>query len=175
MATFDFSGLQNTAVNLIRSFGNQGQVIRVSTSYNAITGSEDNHEFFLTDGDIVTIPASSGPSSYDNRFIQDGVSSKLRYFYIAAKGLEFEPKEGDYLTFGEELFDVKGITAINTSGQDPVVYICTGESSNIESLNSMVFSQVEEEPTNSVDIRELVELLRTLTIENNSYQVTDNW
>lgn len=71
----------------------------------------------------VVLPASKGTiQAFDNR-VKSGelVDEKLRFVIIAAKGLPFEPKSGDRLTFDDADWIALGCTPLNPTGI-PIYY-----------------------------------------------------
>lgn len=147
MAKFDYIRAQNTALGLIDKFGQKLKIVRVDNSeYDPISGAVSNPTLYQTDSTVVTLPAGSGNSSFDNRFKEELKAGKIRFFYVAAKGLSFAPKQGDHLLFENGVWDIAGTTPLNPAGT-PVLYTLGCRVGNISSFEGIISDMLDETPT----------------------------
>ena len=122
MAKFNYQKAQQTALRLISQFGQSTKMVRVSGDYDPVSGSNSNQSFEITDATAVTLPTTNGLGlSGDDKFNEDLKKHKIRGFYIAAKGLLFEPQPGDLIIFENKVWDIGGGTPLNPAGI-PVLY-----------------------------------------------------
>ena len=109
-------------MRLIDQFGQKTKLVRVSGDYDPVTGKNSNSTLHVTDATVVTLPTFSGRvQPFDNGFKEDLKKGKVRFFYVAAKGLEFEPEGGDLILFEGGVWDIGGGTPLNPAGV-PVLY-----------------------------------------------------
>lgn len=117
MAKFNYQNAQNTALRLIDQFGQSTKLVRVSGDYDPVSGQPSGETLAVSDATVVSLPASAGTvQASDNRFREDLKKGKIRFFYIAAAGLEFEPEGGDLLLFERGVWDIAGATPLNPAG-----------------------------------------------------------
>lgn len=122
MAEFNYQNAQKTALRLIGQFGQSVKLVRVSGDYDPVSGAPSNETLTTTDATVVSLPASGGTvQAFDNKFKEDLKKGKIRFFYIAAAGLEFQPEGGDLLLFEGGVWDVSGGTPLNPAGT-PVLF-----------------------------------------------------
>ena len=123
MANFDYIAAQKTALRLIAKFGHATSLARVTgESYDPVTGAASGGSNTVTDATVVSLPASGETvQAFDNRFKEDLKRGKIRFFYIAAKDLGFEPQPGDVLLFEGSTWDLAGSTPLNPAGT-PLYY-----------------------------------------------------
>lgn len=122
MSKFNYQNAQKTALRLIDRFGQSTKLVRVSSDYDPVSGVTSDTLNQITDATVVSLPASSGTvQGFDNEFKEDLKKGKIRFFYIAAKGLGFEPEGGDLIVFEGELWDIGGGTPLNPAGT-PVLF-----------------------------------------------------
>tara|TARA_R110000803_G_scaffold19510_9_gene51002 strand:+ start:88 stop:570 length:483 start_codon:yes stop_codon:yes gene_type:complete len=122
MGKFDYQNAAKTALRLIDQFGQSIQIVRVSGDYDPVTGTATNETLQVTTAVVVSLPASGGTvQAFDNKFKEDLKKGKIRFFYIAAKGLGFEPEAGDLLLFEGGVWDIGGGTPLNPAGV-PVLF-----------------------------------------------------
>lgn len=148
MANFDYIDAQKTALELINEFGQLTKMIRLSSDYDPVTGSNDNVTSQITDAVVVSLPASGGTvQAFDNKFKEDLKKGKIRFFYVAAKGLTFQPEGGDLILFEDALWDIGGGTPLNPGGT-PVLFTvgCRSSGKSLEELPETI------PPENCADI-----------------------
>lgn len=137
---FDYVRSQNTALRLIARFGQSMPLVRLSSEYDPVTGEQSQTDAQVQAATVVTIPASADTvRQFDNRFKEEFKTGKIRFFYIAAKGLTFEPDAGDMFIYEGKLWDIEGVTPLNPAGV-PVLYTMRGMVSGRKdmSLENMV-------------------------------------
>ena len=101
-------------------------IIRLSSEYDPVTGKETNIKPLVTEATVVSLPSGSlTGTNFDNRFKEDLKTNKVRFFYIAAQGLSFEPQSGDIFIFENRVWDIAGSTPLNPAGI-PVLYTIGG-------------------------------------------------
>jgi len=116
VANFDYIKAQQTAFRLIDKFGQQTPIVRVFSDYNEVEGTRTITGYFLTVGTVVALPGRSGVEKFDNYNREDLKQGKLRFFYVAAKNLEFEPVANDFFFFEGCVWDMQGATPLNPAG-----------------------------------------------------------
>jgi hypothetical protein len=121
---FDYQKAQKTALKLIANFGRTIPLVRLASEYDPVTGEESEITSQAATATVVSLPNGSG-SNFDNRFKEDFKAGKIRFFYVAAKGLNFEPAPGDIFVFENKVWDVAGSTPLNPAGV-PVLYTMAG-------------------------------------------------
>jgi len=126
MAKFDYIKAQNTAIGLVDKFGFDMLISRTASTYDPVTGTETVILLTEQTATVVNLPASSGTvQAFDNRYKEDFKRGKIRFFYVAAKGLAFTPEPGDTFILDDKVFDVAGTTPLNPAGT-PVLYTMAG-------------------------------------------------
>jgi hypothetical protein len=112
-----YTRLQATAYKLIKSYGLQGTVTRI-TPPDPVEGGEPAE---------TTYPATLVPMTYDQRYI-DGtnITTADRQIYISSVGLAIEPTVGDIITAGDKTFHVIASDPNNYDGVTNVVLIVQG-------------------------------------------------
>lgn len=117
MASPLYARLQATAARLIKAYGQQGTVTRL-TEPDPIEG-----------GDPVPTeyPATLVPMTYDQRYINGTtITTADRQIYISSVGLAIEPTVGDIITAGGKTFHVIAGDPNNYDGVTNVVFIIQG-------------------------------------------------
>jgi hypothetical protein len=120
MAAFDYTGLQNTAYNLIERFGQSVTVTRKNTTENPVTGVPTvvaaTSEVFKA----INPPASKGTiEAFDNRLIGMAaeIGKSVRFFILAAKNSSLVPAGNDLFTDTDgNTFSILGCTTIAPAG-----------------------------------------------------------
>ena len=124
-----YQRMAETALRLIEAKGQQLVLKRATgSSYDPRTDTDIPGEELTQPIQCVVLPASKGTlEAFDNR-VESGtlIEQNLRALKIAAKGLLFEPKAGDYLDFEDSRWKVLGSTPLNPAGI-PLVYNATVE------------------------------------------------
>ncbi len=116
MASFDYNATQDTAKRLIDRFGTRNPIVRVNSSYDAVTGQNVITDYYLTTASVVTLPSAKGVTAFDDRFREDVKRGKIRFFYVAAKDLSFKPQAGDKIFFEGDSWEIGGATPLNPAG-----------------------------------------------------------
>ncbi|MDB9741454.1 hypothetical protein OAB00_01225 [Akkermansiaceae bacterium] len=89
----------------------------VSNDYNAITGESSIDSYYLSNATVVTLPITGGNTlNGDNKFKEDLSKGKIRFFYVAAKNLNFKPEAGDKIFFEGDCYDIAGATPLEPAG-----------------------------------------------------------
>ena len=118
----DYSPNIATALRLIGNFGASATIERTVADYAPASGEYSNATTSTTPATVVNLPASSGTvQAFDNRFREDVKKGKIRFFYLAASGLTFEPAPGDILIYQGDRLDIAGLTPLNPAGA-PILY-----------------------------------------------------
>ncbi len=122
MARFDYSGFENTALDLITKFGQPLTLYReTSGDYDPTLGDTATKTVTSTTCEGVAKQGFKGPLNFDDDFKEDLVKGDARLFIIAAKGMTFIPAAGDILDYEGSTWDVHGITPVNPAGT-PLAY-----------------------------------------------------
>lgn len=123
MSAFDYAKAQNTALALIGKFGQVTSFARITVgTYDPVTGDPTDLSVQMDSVTVVSLPASGGTvQAFDNRFTEDLRKGKVRFFYVAAKGMTLEPQPGDLLYFEGALWELAGATPLNPAGT-PVLF-----------------------------------------------------
>ena len=117
MAKFDYVKAQKLAFDLIDKFGQQTPIVRVFSDYDEVEGTRTITGYYLTIGTVVSLPATNGRiQAFDNRKREDLKQGKLRFFYVAAKDLAFEPVANDFFFFEGCVWDMQGATPLDPAG-----------------------------------------------------------
>lgn len=141
MGKFDYQKAQQTALRLIGQFGQSISIVRIFGEYDPVSGSNSNQTFIGSPATVVTLPMVNGLGlTGDDKFKEDLKKGKIRGFYIAAKGLLFEPQPGDLLVFENEIWDIGGGTPLNPAGT-PVLYTvgCRSSGLDFEKLSTELY------------------------------------
>jgi len=146
---FNYTEAQQDAFDLIEEFGFEMPIVRFSSDYDPVEGLETNTIAEIQSATVVNLPASSGTiQAFDNRFKEDFKSGKIRFFYVSAKSLAFEPGPGDTFIYEDKVWDMAGTTPLNPAGI-PVLYTMAGRISqkiNIIELREAVANLEEVFP-----------------------------
>jgi len=131
----DYTDDINSAYDDILDAGTSATISRVSSTYNEVEETEVITAIKTDATAVVSFPASSQMlAPYENDFIQDYRKGKNRFFYVAAKGLTFEPEPGDLLYFNSKVWEIAGATPLNPNGVQPILYAMGVKPSNLSSL-----------------------------------------
>ena len=133
MAKFDYNNAQKTAKNLLTKFGQVVDLVRANSSYDPVTGAENNLSKQTTKATVVVLPAGMSSSSFDNKFKEQLKKAKGRFFYVAAKGLAFTPEAGDYFEFEGGNWELAGSTPLNPAGT-PVLFTVGAKLGNKQTI-----------------------------------------
>ena len=134
MANFDYKKAQKTALNLIKKFGREVTLARVTSTNDPVTGVVTVTDTQTTLATVVSLPASGNTvQAFDNKFKELLKQGKIRFFYAAAKGLAFEPDAGDYFEFDGKVWELAGSTPLNPAGL-PVLYTLGVGGSNLTAI-----------------------------------------
>lgn len=119
---FDYAGSAETALRLIKNFGQKVELTRITRVTDIVEGAavETSREVGLLDA--VTVPASKGTvAAFDERTLDDMRKGKLRFFIAAASTAPFSPLPNDYIEFEDRIWIINGSTPLNPNGT-PVIY-----------------------------------------------------
>lgn len=127
---------QNDAYMDILEAGTLATISRVASTYDEVEGEQVPTSIKTDPAAVVSFPASGGTvQAFDNRVIEDYKKGKIRFFYVAAKGLTFEPESGDYLVVNGKVWDIAGATMLNPDmGSTPIFYTVGVKASNLSIL-----------------------------------------
>lgn len=126
---------QTDTYDSILEAGTLATLSRVTSSYDATEGEEIITDVQIDPVAVVNLPASTSLSQqFENRIIEDYKKGKIRFFYMAAKGLTFEPKAGDLLFFKSKVWDLAGATTLDPDGTTPVLYVIAARASGLSVL-----------------------------------------
>jgi len=116
MATFDYTGLQNTAYNLIVKFGTTVTITRKNAVENPVTGVSDAAAATTGTLNVVSVPASK--TDFDDKIIGMAaeIGTSAKFFIAYAVNAAFDPAPPDYITFGSKNYSVLGSTKIAPAG-----------------------------------------------------------
>lgn len=117
-----YDGLQNTADQLIKQFGNPQTATltrqQVAT-HDKVLNSVTPGTALTTPMSIVVLPANTGSSAFDNATqasLESIGQARVRFIIASALGVTFEPKAKDTLEFagseGLEKWEVIGCTPV---------------------------------------------------------------
>lgn len=126
---------QNDTYTDILEAGILATLSRVASNYDEVEGVEDITAVQTDPAAVVNLPATSAlAQQFENKIIEGYKKGKVRFFYMAAKGLTFEPEPGDLLFFNSKVWDVAGATSLNPDGTTPILYIVAVMASNLPAL-----------------------------------------
>ena len=108
---------QTEAYNDILEAGFLGQVMRISLgTVDFVTDEKTDTQEIYSPAAMISLPASKGTiQAFDNRFSEDLVKGKIRFFMVAAKGITFELESGHYLIAQGVVYEVLGATPLKPS------------------------------------------------------------
>lgn len=167
MSNFDYINAQNLALRLISQFGQSTKIVRVDRSdYDPVTGETNSSKVFVTDATVVSLPSGSlnSVSNFDNKYKEDLKAGKIRFFYLAHKGLTFSPQQGDYLIFEGRVWDLAGATPLNPAGV-PVLYTIGCRVGNLSSFSGIVMDALNQEVSEPINIDDLIVLINGINID----------
>ena len=119
---FDYNASAETALRLVKQFGQKIPILRLSREFDPIEGTVTSIDIKTGKLDAVTLPASKGTvQAFDNLIPEDLRKTKLRFVIAAAATAPFEPEGNDYIIFENRVWLVKGQTPLNPAGI-PVIY-----------------------------------------------------
>lgn len=125
----------NDAYNDILAAGTLATLSRVTSSYDAVAGEKIVTAIQTDSVAVVSFPASSGTvQAFDNRIVEEYKKGKIRFFYVAAKGLNFEPEAGDLLFVKNKVWEVAGTTPLDPDCASPILYTLGAKVSNLSAL-----------------------------------------
>lgn len=131
----DYTEDINGAYDDILDAGIAATISRVSSTYNEVEETEVITAVTTDITAVVSFPASSGTvQAFDNRIIEDYKKGLIRFFYVAAKNLTFEPEPGDLLYFNSKVWEIAGTTPLNPNGAQPIFYTMGVKPSNLSAL-----------------------------------------
>lgn len=134
MAGFNYNAAQVTAQNLIKRFGSSGTISRVESSYDEVAGERVVSAVNTDPVSLVNLPASTAlAQQFENGIIEEYKKGKIRFFYVAAKGMTFEPEAADLLYYDGTVWELAGATPLNPAGT-PVYYTIGVRASNLSEL-----------------------------------------
>lgn len=162
---FDYIKAQNTAVRLISKFGATMPLMRMSSDYDPVTGVNSNELMQISEATVVSLPASSGAVKFDNRFLEDLKQGRIRFFYVAALGLDFAPEAGDHFYFEGKTWDIAGATPLNPAGV-PVIYTIGGRESGKGSFADIITTAVNNQTEADLSTQQLIELIESASKEH---------
>ena len=126
---------QNDAYDDILAAGVEATISRVDSTYDEVEETEIITSVITDPTAVVSFPASSGTvQAFDNRFIEDYAKGKIRFFYVAGKGITFEPEPGDLLFFNDKVWEIAGTTPLDPDGTTPIMYTMGVKVSNLDAL-----------------------------------------
>lgn len=116
---------QNDAYKDILEAGALAQISRLFSTYDEVEGEQVATSIKTDSAAVVNLPGSTSlAQQFENQILEDFKKGKIRFFYVAAKGLTLEPESGDYLVLNGKVWDVAGATPLNPDmGSTPILYI----------------------------------------------------
>ena len=131
---FDYTEIQNVASDLIKDFGTAAPLSRVTSDYDPVDGARTITAVQTDTTNLVNLPASNSlAQQFENRIIEEYKKGKIRFFYVAAKGMTFEPESGDLLFYESKVWELDGATPLNPAGT-PIYYIIAVKTSNLSAI-----------------------------------------
>jgi TusA-related sulfurtransferase len=126
---------QNDAYNDILEAGILASISRVTSTYDEVEETEVVTAVQTDPAAVMTFPASAQMMKpYDSAFIEDYKKGKNLFFYVAAKGLTFDPAPGDLLLFNSKVWELSGVTVLNPDGATPIIYTMGVKDSKLAAL-----------------------------------------
>ena len=160
---FDYQRAQATALRLIANFGTSMPLIRLNTEYDPVTGQNFNESIQISEATVVSLPASSGTvQAFDDRYLDDLKNGRIRFFYVAAAGLKFEPSPGDHFFFEGQTWDIAGATPLNPAGT-PVLYTIGGRESGKGSFVDIMTDALNVANNSDLSVQELIAIINTVS------------
>lgn len=111
-----------TSLRLIKKNGTSLYVYRFTKTLNPVAGSVS---FVATRGTLysVVLPASKGTvEAFDNRYLDELISGKIRFVISAAKGATIAPAEGDIMNYSGEYWKIMGSTPLDPDQTEPIIF-----------------------------------------------------
>lgn len=131
----DYTEDINSAYTDILDAGTLATLSRVTSSYDPAAGERTVTNVQTDSAAVVNLPASTSLSQqFENKIIEDYKKGKIRFFYVAAKGLTFEPEAGDLLFFKSKVWELAGATGLDPDGASPILYIIAVRASALSAL-----------------------------------------
>ena len=121
MAGFNYSKAQQTALGLITKFGTDTTIAETSETYDPVEGATSAGTVTKQTATVVSLSASEGIAYFGDRFREELLTGSVRFFYIAAVGLDFAPEPGQLILWEGKLWDISGTNPLSPSGI-PVIY-----------------------------------------------------
>lgn len=98
-------------------FGQSIELKRVKKTEDIITGEVTQTQVIRGTIDAINLPASKGTlEAFDNRYYEDMVAGKVRFFKVASETATFEPEQGDIAVIDGEQWECLGSTPVNPAG-----------------------------------------------------------
>ena len=131
----DYTPEQDGAYTDILDAGVLASISRVTATYDAVEGEMTVTHVQTDTGALVNLPGSQSlAQNFENHVLEDYKKGKIRFFYLAAKGLTFEPETGDLLTFKNKIWEIAGATGLEPDGVTPIMYTIAARASNLSTL-----------------------------------------
>lgn len=107
---FDYTKAHATAVRLLKNFGQELDLHRVTSTYDPLTGADTVTTVDRHACQMVSLPAAQGLQHFENRTRQRLEQGKARYFIGVDEANGFQPEPGDLLEYDGEVWEVAGCT-----------------------------------------------------------------
>ena len=112
----DYSTERAEIAETLSELGAVATVSRVTSSYDATEGEHAVSAVQTDPADAVNLPATSARvGQFDNDELQQ-IRHKMRFFYLSADRLTFEPQPGDLLAWANSIFQIVGATPFSPAG-----------------------------------------------------------
>lgn len=124
--SFDYSGLQATALRLIERFGASAVLTRSnnsSTNIDPVTGAVTPHSSSTGNFKAVTV-ASNSKDDFDNKIIGEAalIGKSARFFAAAPSGTSIVPSgQGDTWSFDSVTYKILGCTPVAPAGSSSII------------------------------------------------------
>ena len=109
---FDYTKAHTTAARLLKNFGQELNLSRVTSSYDPTTGADTVTVVDAHSCQMVSLPASQALSYFDNRTRQRLEQGKARFFIGTDEANGFQPEPGDLLEYESAVWEVVGATPL---------------------------------------------------------------
>lgn len=133
----NYPAAASTALRMIADAGFSTRVARVESSYDPVTSTNTITLVRSQSVTVVCLPGNRGSKAFDNKYADELIKGKLRFFYVAAKGLTYQPEQGDLIEHEGKVWELLGSTPLNPAGV-PILYTISAKPSNLKELPKSV-------------------------------------
>lgn len=120
---FDYGKSKVTARNLISKFGVAATFSRVNDTFNPVTGGRTVSTVDTETVNIVSLPVNeNSKKTFDQSTFEGLVQSDILLVLAESNTNGFQPAQGDFLEFNSKVWEVVGVTPLDPTGSNPVLF-----------------------------------------------------